>query len=198
MKQELKSAPLIQEAPVEKMKETAKQIPVVKEKKVREEKITKIEKKEQPKKVENVKSENVKVKTEEIKIIEDAKVLRVAESNQTIVSQKQIQAPVQEKPVAQKVSPEIKYIDEHITEITKLLEDNLYYPRAARKRGIVGNVIVKFKLSQDGSASFIKVVASKDEILSRAAIKTIEDLSGKFPKPNEDIVIKVPIDYDLK
>ena len=100
----------------------------------------------------------------------------------------------EEKAIAQ----EQEYMDEHIKKIIRLLSDNLYYPRSARKRGIVGEVLVKFCLSVDATVSKIEVISSHSDILSRAARKTIEDLSGEFPKPPEELVLHVPINYELK
>ena len=100
----------------------------------------------------------------------------------------------EEKAIAQ----EEQYMDEHIKEIVRLLSENLYYPRSARKRGVVGEVMVKFCLSRDAIVSDVEIVSSKSEILSRAAKKTIEDLSGDFPKPPEEMILHVPIKYELK
>lgn len=90
------------------------------------------------------------------------------------------------------------YLNEHLQEIGRLLRENLYYPRSARKRGITGEVTVKFKLLKNGEIEYTKVINSKSKILTKAAIKTIEDLSGEFPKPKEDLVLHVPINYSLK
>jgi len=90
-----------------------------------------------------------------------------------------------------------KYIDDNIEKISQLLIENLYYPRRARKRGITGEVIIKFNILQDGTANTIKVISSNSEILSRAATKTIKDLSGEFPKPSQDLTIQIPIKYSL-
>ena len=98
----------------------------------------------------------------------------------------------------QAIAQEEQYMDEHIQEIVRLLSENLYYPRSARKRGVVGEVIVKFCLATDATVSSIEVISSQSEILSRAAKKTIEDLSGEFPKPPEELVLHVPINYELK
>jgi len=98
----------------------------------------------------------------------------------------------------QEVAQEEQYMDENIKEIVRLLSENLYYPRSARKRGVVGEVIVKFCLAKDATVSSIEIVSSKSDILSRAAKKTIEDLSGEFPKPPEELVLHVPIMYELK
>ena len=98
----------------------------------------------------------------------------------------------------QEIAQEEQYMDEHIQEIVRLLSENLYYPRSARKRGVVGEVIVKFCLATDATVSSVEVISSKSEILSRAAKKTIEDLSGEFPRPPEELVLHVPINYELK
>ncbi|WP_324171081.1 energy transducer TonB [Sulfurimonas sp.] len=89
------------------------------------------------------------------------------------------------------------YLQKHIAEIQRLLQENLYYPRRAREREIVGEVRIEFTLSTDAKAHSIKVISSNSEILSRAAVKTIEDLSGKFPKPKEELTITVPMTYSL-
>jgi len=99
----------------------------------------------------------------------------------------------EEKAIAQ----EQQYMDENIKKIVRLLSENLYYPRSARKRGVVGEVIVKFSLSKDATVSKIEIISSKSDILSRAARKTIEELSGEFPKPPEELVLHVPINYEL-
>ena len=91
-----------------------------------------------------------------------------------------------------------QYIANNIDKIVKLLKENLYYPRSARKRGIVGEVIVKFKLSIDSQVRFIDIISSQNEILSRAAIQTIQELSGSFPKPTEELTIQIPIKYNLQ
>lgn len=90
------------------------------------------------------------------------------------------------------------YLSLHLDEIVALLKENLYYPRRARKRAIEGVVIVKFTLSKDAKISNVKVVKSDYEILSRAARETIENLEDKLPKPDEELTLKVPINYDLK
>jgi len=91
-----------------------------------------------------------------------------------------------------------EYIDKNIQKIRELIKENLYYPRSARKRKITGNVVVKFKLSTNADVSSIVIVDSQHKILSRAAIKTIENLSSNFPKPKNDLTLHVPISYSLR
>ena len=118
---------------------------------------------------------------------------------------------IEEEPIVQKIVQQLPqetqaqkakrlekdYLDKHLKKIVRLLRDNLYYPRSARKRGITGEVMVKFKLLQNGLIEYVKVTASKSDILSRAATKTIQDLSGDFPKPKEALTLHVPISYAL-
>jgi protein TonB len=108
--------------------------------------------------------------------------------------------PMEDCPMAccnTKASAEQHYKDENLAKIAQLLQDNLYYPRRARKRGIEGEVKISFTIHTDAKLSDIKVIASSNDILSRAAIKTLENLSGKFPKPVETLTLTVPIAYYL-
>jgi protein TonB len=98
----------------------------------------------------------------------------------------------------QKESSSQRYMNRHLAEIAQLLQENLYYPRRARKRGIEGRVLVKFVLQTDAKVQEIEILSSEDEILSRGAIRTLEDLSGAFPKPDEKMTLTVPISYSLQ
>ena len=94
--------------------------------------------------------------------------------------------------------PNETYIHNHLREIAKLIQENLYYPRIARRRGIESKEIVVFTLLADGRVSDVKVKECKVEILCQAAIKTINALSGQFPKPAKELLLHVPINYRLK
>ena len=103
------------------------------------------------------------------------------------------------KPIVPLSKPTVQelYIDKNLQKISQLLSENLYYPRRARKRGIEGVVNVDFTLDTDAVVSDIDVTSSSDDILSRAAIKTLENLSGEFPRPKETLRLSVPIHYSL-
>ena len=104
-----------------------------------------------------------------------------------------VEAPVMPAPTAEEL-----YMQAHLVQIAKLLKENLYYPRSARKRGITGEVLVAFELLQSGEVTQIDVKSGERGILNRAAIKTIERLSGKFPKPGAPLTLNVPIRYQLQ
>jgi protein TonB len=90
-----------------------------------------------------------------------------------------------------------KYIKVNIQKIAQLLKENLYYPASARRRGTTGLVVVKFTLDTDAVVHNIEVVESSSEVLSKAAIETIKQLSEKFPKPSEEVILNIPINYHL-
>ena len=104
---------------------------------------------------------------------------------------------MQQKQNQPQVSKESQYINRHLRAISKLLQENLYYPRRARKRGIEGKVIVKFILQTDAKVTDIEIISSKSTILSRGATKTLQKLSGMFPRPDEELILTVPISYSL-
>lgn len=91
---------------------------------------------------------------------------------------------------------EEKYLDLHLREIRKLIDENIYYPRSARLRGMEGEVLIGFYIKKDGLVKDIKVINKDNKTLSNAAIKTIERI--RFPKPEVEIEIIVPIVYKLK
>ena len=113
------------------------------------------------------------------------------------IKQEKLLAPPEPIIPLSKPTVEELYIDKNLQKISELLSENLYYPRRARKRGIEGVVNVDFTLDTDAVVSDIDVVSSSDDILSRAAIKTLEDLSGEFPRPKEILRLSVPIHYSI-
>lgn len=173
-----KEQKIIQEKP-KKLKEVKKEQKAV-EKKIKEE----IQKEE---KIENI----VEVKNEEI--VQNKTITQLKQVDNT---PKQIQkiapAEVVKQPTAQE-----EYSEINKQKILELLRDNLYYPMSARKRNITGVVKISFTLDTNAKVYDIHVVESPSDILSRAAIQTIEDLSGKFPKPKKEITLSIPINYNL-
>ena len=103
-----------------------------------------------------------------------------------------------EEPVTPHSTPEEIYVNTHISEIMVLLRKYLYYPRMARKRHIQGKVMVRFELLDNGDIRNITVLKANRDILAKAAVKTIERLEGKFPKPSKTLTLHVPIMYQLK
>jgi len=179
-----------QEKPKPKPKPKVK--PKLKPKKVEK----KIVKKELPKKVEvKKKILIVKEKVAEVIIPKAPKKPPVKIEEKVLL----VEEVVEVETASQKSARlEKEYIDENILKIRELISDNLYYPRSARKRGIVGEVIVKFTLLKNAEVDEVSIVSSHSKILSRAAIRTIEELSKEFPKPRTILILHVPISYTLK
>ncbi len=164
--------------------------------------------KEKPKKVQEIKKEKVvvdkKVK-EEIKqeIKEEKTVESPTEIKSDNIAQNRSLAQIKKENTTPSEITKQPTLQEEYSEVNKhkileLLRDNLYYPMSARKRNITGMVKVSFTLDTDAKVSNTNVSESQSDILSRAAIKTIEDLSGKFPKPKKEITLSIPINYNLK
>lgn len=156
-----------------------------------------------PKKIEPVKEVPVvaPVVKEEPKIIEP-EIIKEPEPiiEPEIIYEEPIQEPQEEVVTEEMIQERITqdYLDENIAKIVELLNENLNYPRSARRRGVVGEVMVKFSINTDGEAYDINILSSNSDVLSRGAKKTIESISGDFPKPKQILHITVPIKYNLK
>ena len=104
---------------------------------------------------------------------------------------------ISKKKVVNNSLNEERYKEKNLAKIVEILQENLYYPRRARKRGVEGKVIIRFTLSRTSDILDIKVLSSKSEILSRSAIQTIKNIKNKLPNPKKEITIKVPVVYSL-
>ncbi|HUH41934.1 MAG TPA: TonB family protein [Sulfurimonas sp.] len=178
---------------------------------VKEEVCADKELKEKPKKVKEEKKEQTIVEKyvkQEIK--KEQKIESIAEVKNETLEQNRLFTQIKQdsKPVSQiqTITPAeaLKQpdIQEEYSEINKqrileLLRENLYYPMSARKRNITGEVKISFTLDTKAKVCNIHVLESGSDILSRAAIKTIEELSEKFPKPKKEITLTIPINYNL-
>ena len=162
---------------IEEIKEIKKAIEKPTEKKVEKPK-EKVVKKETPKKQEE--------KTAQKEVVE--KVLEKVVQNQPkseIVENKVVQKDIQKE-----------YIDNNLALIRTLINENINYPAKARKLSIEGIVVVKFKISENGSVEDI-VVLEGHRFLQNATIEAIEEASKKFPKTNKSIEIQIPIVYKI-
>jgi protein TonB len=164
--------------------------------------------KEKPKKVEEPKKAvQRKVETADAKpvtkllqkeeiVAQEIPVTNESTVKEGVVQKEHFELQKESSPIKQE-TPEEEYIKVNTQKIAQLIQENLSYPISARRKGVTGLVVVKFCLSVDAKVSNIRVVESSSEVLSRAAIKTIEDLSEKFPKPNREVNLSVPINYSL-
>lgn len=147
-----------------------------------------------------IKKEEPKVVQKPVTIPEPAKIVETSEVTEPIEQTQKVQKvmePAHNRVVQKKRSDKEQYLKENLTKISALIKENLYYPRTARKRGIEGSVTVRFILHEDATVTQITTISSSSGILTRAAIKTIAELSGKFPKPSKELMLSVPITYSL-
>lgn len=98
----------------------------------------------------------------------------------------------------QQLSAQKVYMNENLEKIRVLIQDNLYYPRSARRRGIIGKVVISLILSKSSKIKSLNVLSSQHNILSRAAIKTIRSIEDDFPTPKEEMKLEIPIVYSLE
>jgi protein TonB len=101
------------------------------------------------------------------------------------------------KPTLPPISQAQHYKKNNLLAIQKMIAQNLYYPRKARRKRVTGDVLVDFTILKDGTIKDIKVIHSNAQILSRSAIKTLERISKKIPKPSQSLRIELPINYRL-
>ncbi|MFT7860158.1 MAG: TonB family protein [Sulfurimonas sp.] len=103
--------------------------------------------------------------------------------------EQQLQQQVQEQLLAKR--KELEHFTEHLI---KMINQNKRYPRSARRRGIEGDVDVKFVVLADGGVSGIEVVEGKS-IFHRATRAAIED---SFPIETKSSLLDFPHEFQIK
>ncbi|ADO44647.1 TonB family protein [Hydrogenobacter thermophilus TK-6] len=95
-------------------------------------------------------------------------------------------------------SPEA-YLREKLSVISSIVQKHISYPLIARKMGWEGRVVVCFLLRSDGRVENVHVEKSSGyEILDKSAVSTVQKVSGLFPKPPVDVLVRLPINYKLE
>ena len=162
-----------------------------------------IELKEEPKKEdvkELVEEKIIQKPIEEKKVVEKPTEKKIEKPKEQVVK-KEIPKKQEEKTTQKEVAKEIvenqpkseivenkvvqkdiqkEYIDNNLALIRTLINENINYPAKARKLSIEGIVVVKFKISENGSVEDI-VVLEGHRFLQNATIEAIEEASKKFP-----------------
>lgn len=96
------------------------------------------------------------------------------------------------------LSGDIDDSDDSDYSIASIISRYATYPNEALELGISGKVVVQFTLTPHGQIKDIKIKnSSGHKILDDAAIKTIKEISAKFPKPSRDTQIIAPISYKV-
>lgn len=95
-----------------------------------------------------------------------------------------------------KINPKQEFLNKHLAEIRTLINNNIKYPKRARKLRIQGLVTVKFKILKNGKLGEIQIIDG-NKFLRKSTIDAIKNASVNFPKTITDIDIKIPISYKL-
>lgn len=91
------------------------------------------------------------------------------------------------------------YLREKLSVISSIVQKHISYPLIARKMGWEGRVVVCFLLRSDGRVENVHVEKSSGyEILDKNAVSTVQKVSGLFPKPPVDVLVRLPINYKLE
>ncbi|MFA7084601.1 MAG: energy transducer TonB, partial [Arcobacteraceae bacterium] len=91
---------------------------------------------------------------------------------------------------------EQEFLDEHLQQIVKLIQQHIIYPKRAKSLNIQGEVLLKFKILISGEAENIEALKGH-MLLKNSALEAIEKASKSFPKVKKEITIQVPIVYSL-
>ena len=108
-------------------------------------------------------------------------------------SSTEIQTTTSTKPV---IDEKKEYLDKYLSQIRDSINKNITYPPKAKKLLIEGTVIVKFKITENGSVEDITIIDGH-KFLQSSTIEAIEEASKEFPKTNKSIEIQIPIEYKL-
>lgn len=172
--------------------------------KIEEEKIVEIPKPEIKKELKKETKEKVIKKVQKKEIVEK-KQIKDSENpkKETIVKEQIVQKHIQSEEIVKnqindlpKVDDKKVYLDKHLAQIRKLINQNIKYPKRARKLSIEGIVVVKFKINENGSIENITILEGH-KFLQNATIEAIQEASKSFPKTNKRIEIQIPIEYKL-
>jgi len=155
------------------------------------------------------KSTSVKAKFR--KIVKPKKIQEIPKPKPKKVVKKEIPAPVEEpEPVVEpeeEISEEVAQLDEEETEREKkhylsvvmdCIERCKYYPAAARRRGITGEIEVHMTLLPNGEVESL-VVEGKDNILCDAAREAVQKASPLPPPPSgAPYPVKLKMEFALQ
>ncbi|MGD0626993.1 MAG: energy transducer TonB [Thermodesulfobacteriota bacterium] len=93
------------------------------------------------------------------------------------------------------IGPSSGGLDPILSLIIRKIEAAKRYPRMARKMGIEGTAVVRFKLRSEGQVETVEIMESSgSEILDKASIETVRDAA---PLPYKDGWLKVGIAFKI-
>ncbi|MDH4944126.1 TonB family protein [Sulfurimonas sp. C5] len=177
------------------------------EKKVEEKKLVKKEKKvlhkpkPQPKVVEEeiVKKEiepeinEVAVQEKETELLEEF-VEEQEDVQEKTVQEESIDEQRLQEEIQQMMAVKKKELDLFTQDLIKRINENKHYPLSARRRGIEGDVAVKFIVLANGGVDGIEILEGKS-IFEKSTISAIED---SFPVSVTNSLLEFPQEFKIK
>ena len=85
----------------------------------------------------------------------------------------------------------------NLSKIRKLVQESISYPYIARRMGWEGSVSVEVVLAPEGCKRVSLKKGTGYKVLDKNALETVRKLCGKFPKPEREVVLLIPIVYKL-
>jgi protein TonB len=106
---------------------------------------------------------------------------------------------LKEVAMTRRSEPSGKVEEAQFSVISKLVREHLEYPYLARRLGWEGEVLLFFRLNPTGEVEEIKVLKSSGfEVLDKSAVNAVKRASKHFPRPNQIVLIKLPIQFKLE
>lgn len=91
------------------------------------------------------------------------------------------------------------YLSQKLSIISDLMKKHLKYPYLARRMGWEGQLVMSFVITPSGDIREIKVEKSTGyEILDKAAIETLLNISKYIPVPEVEVRVKLPVTFKLQ
>ena len=134
-----------------------------------------------------------------IKPVEAVREIAKAESEQ-VESKPETQSMQQAASAPSESAPQInegviqRETEQYLSNVMAHIEQHKWYPKAARRRGIEGEVSVRFTLLPDGSAKAL-IVENGHEMLVAAARKAVEKA---IPMPKPPAKIHCPLECEFR
>ena len=89
--------------------------------------------------------------------------------------------------------------DPFLSEVKRLIEKSLVYPRKARVMRMTGRTSVQFVVAKDGLLSELSIFESSGEkILDKAAAKAVRTASKQWSAPERIVRLRVPVVFAMR
>lgn len=88
--------------------------------------------------------------------------------------------------------------DPFLSEVKRLIEARLQYPRKARMMRLTGRTTVQFVVAKDGSLSALSLFESAGHgILDKAALKAVQAAASSWSPPGRIVRLRLPVVFAL-